>query len=105
VFSIAKLRIERFMPVPKHLREGYMKRNRTDPTQATIAIYLSAEGVVNVAVKASDAQTQTRAHELLAFVTDELRALHVALLAAGVRQELIDDRSRATLRALLPEEA
>jgi hypothetical protein len=84
----------------KHPLEGYMKTKRANPERATIALYLGSDGVLNVAVRADNSAAQTRAHELLSLVTDELRALHLALLAAGIKQQLEDQRSRATLNAL-----
>jgi hypothetical protein len=67
-----------------------------------IAVYLGGEGIFKITISSDDAETQNRAHELLAAVGAELRGLHLALRVANIRQDLLDAQSRATCAALIP---
>jgi len=76
-----------------------MKRLRKDPVNACAAIYIDDGGVMSIEIRNDDTTRATRTHELLAQVTDELRALHLGLAAAAVRQSL-EDRASAVATAV-----
>jgi hypothetical protein len=78
------------------------KKKRPDPASTIINLRLGTEGVVSVEVLADSAAAEAAAHQLLAGVTAELRALHLALMAQSVRAELLK-REGESLAQMLKE--